>query len=408
MVYLNNAATSWPKPPSVLEAVSAALAGEPVSPLRSSLSKDDDLLLELRQKLGRLFNISDWQRIFFCSSATDAFNRLIDGLGISSYDYAIDSHNSVLRPLANKSQHLEASPTTLSQSSSGSAGNPARTPNPSGTLCDVLFLNHCSNVTGEICDVRHKGQDYQIVNRKSVNRKSDSQIVNRKLLVLDAAQSAGCIPIDVDGWGVDILVFTGHKGLFGPMGVGGYYVRRGIDLRPSQFGGTGRDSSVIEYGENDEWEYEVGTQNMPGLAGLKAGVDYVLQRGVENICEKEQQLTRWLIDELRGIPKVQLYVASGAGPGGGTVGHTAAAGVQGPVVSFNIKGLQPSDVGYILQNSYGITVRTGLHCAPLIHRRLGTGMYGTVRASLSDFTTLHDLQALVKAVSEISGSIVRS
>ena len=387
MVYLNNAATSWPKPRSVLEAVTAALAREPVSPLRSSLSKGDDLLSELRQKLGRLFNISDWQRIFFCSSATDAFNRIVDGLRISSYDYAIDSHNSVLRPLANKSRHLEASPTTLSQSLEDV------------TIYDGLFLNHCSNVTGAICDIRHEWQDYQIVNRKSVNR---------KLLVLDAAQSAGCIPIDVDGWGCDILVFTGHKGLYGPMGVGGYYVRRGIELRPSQFGGTGRDSSIIQYGENDEWEYEVGTQNMPGLAGLKAGVDYVLQRGVENICEKEQRLTRWLIDELRGIPMVQLYVASVAGSGGKTAGHSEPEGAQGPVVSFNIGNLLPSDVGYILQNSYGITVRTGLHCAPLIHRRLGTEKYGTVRVSLSDFTTLNDLQALVKAVSEISGSIVLS
>ena len=380
MIYLNNAATSYPKPPSVIEAVTAALAREPVSALRSNLSAGDDLLTELRQSLGRLFNISDWERIFFCSSATDAINRIIDGLGCGAHcEYSVDSHNSVLRPLANKI-------------------TPQALPLEEGSGCprDMLFLNHCSNVTGEICDVRQVCQNYQIVNRK---------FVNRKFLILDAAQSAGCIPIDVDGWGVDILVFTGHKALFGPMGTGGYYIRRGIDLRPSQYGGTGRDSSIIEYGDGDEWEYEVGTQNMPGLAGLKAGVDYVLERGVDNIFERENQLTQWLIGELQGIDRVRLFVAPTVN-GGQMEEHTpTVANVQGPVVSFNIEGLKPSDVGYILQNSYGITVRTGLHCAPLIHKRLGTTPYGTVRASLSDLTTQQDLEALLKAVREISRSI---
>lgn len=380
MIYLNNAATSYPKPPSVLEAVTAALACPPVSPMRSSLPQGKDLLTELRQKLGRLFNISDWERIFFCSSATDALNRIIDGLNIGGYDCSADNHNSVLRPLANKP--------------------PSSTPCAPDTSYHCQFLNHCSNVTGEICDVPSL--------RAACPVGCANSAANANLLILDAAQSAGCIPIDVDGWGVDILIFTGHKGLYGPMGTGGYYVRRGIAFRPSQFGGTGRDSSVIKYGEDDEWEYEVGTQNLPGLAGLKAGVDYVLQRGVENICLKEQQLTRWLIEELRGIPNVQLYVATKAGSDGETVGRTAPEGAQGPVVSFNIEGLLPSDVGYILQNSYGITVRTGLHCAPLIHQQLGTERYGTVRVSLSDFTTRHELEALVQAVREISGAIVHS
>ena len=352
MIYLNNAATSYPKPSSVLKAVTAALANEPISPLRSNLDSSYNIISELRHNLGRLFNISDWEHIFFCGSATDAINRIIDGLSYREYTFTADCHNSVLRPLANKQ-------------SRGADGK-----------YRLSFLNHCSNVTGEICDVA-----------------TCAAKQNSDLLILDAAQSAGCIPVNVDGWGVDILVFTGHKGLFGPMGIGGYYVRRDIELRPSQFGGTGRDSSVIHYGDNDEWEYEVGTQNMPGLAGLKAGVDYVLERGVENIRQKEQLLTLWLIDELQHINNVELYVA-----------HDTKRS-QGPVVSFNIKGLNPSDVGYILQNSYEITVRTGLHCAPLIHRHLGTKQYGTVRVSLSDFTTQEDLQTLVQAVSEIAHSV---
>ncbi len=357
MVYLNNAATSYPKPPSVIEAMTAALSSPPVSPLRSSLSQGGDLLASLRQQLGRLFSISDWERIFFCSSATDAVNRIVQGLSWKHFTYTEDSHNSVLRPLLN----------SLVTSDDGQY--------------DCLFLNHCNNVTGEICDIP----------AATASRAS-------RLLMVDAAQSAGCIPIDVDGWGIDILVFTGHKALFGPMGTGGYYVSRRLDLRPAQFGGTGRDSSVIRYTGKGDWEYEVGTQNMPGLAGLKAGVDYVLERGVEDIFRKEQQLTLWLVDELRSIPKVNVYLPA-VSPAGGSIAN------QGPVVSFNIVGLNPSDVGYILQNSYGITLRTGLHCAPLVHRRLGTGKHGTVRASLSDFTTRRDIQTLVDAVNEISKSL---
>jgi selenocysteine lyase/cysteine desulfurase len=329
-----------------------ALTNPPVSPLRSNLTKDDDLLTELRQDLGRLFNISDWERIFFCSSATDAINRVLQGISWRHCSFSPDSHNSILRPLHNN----------IRTDSNGAYS--------------LMAINHCSNVTGEIADVRNEcGKSHQA----------------NSLLLLDAAQSAGCIPIDVDGWGVDILVFTGHKSLLGPTGTGGYYVRRSIDFRPSQYGGTGRDSKVIEYSDGN-WEYEVGTQNMAGLSGLKAGVDYVLEHGVEIIQRQEHELTLWLINKLKSIPNVLLYTAS-----------TPKA--QGPVVSFNIKGLNPSDVGYILQNSYGITVRTGLHCSPLIHKTLGTERHGTVRVSLSYFTTQQDLKTLVQAVRNISNSL---
>ena len=353
MIYLNNAATSWPKPPQVYEAVAAALASPPESPFRSTLPQEGSTAALLRQALGRLFNIGDWERIYFCSSATDAINRVLQGITWRDCHFSADSHNSVLRPLHNNF-HTEA-----------------------GGECSLVAVNHCSNVTGEIADVCEEC------------KKAHGQ---GSVLMLDAAQSAGHIPIDVDGWGVDILVFTGHKGLFGPMGTGGYFVRRGIGLRPAQFGGTGRDSSVIKYGGDDEWEFEVGTQNTPALAGLKAGVDFVLGQGVETIQKRERKLSQWLIDELQAIPKVHIY-AAGRQRG------------QGPVVSFNIKGIDPSDVGYILQNSYGVTVRTGLHCAPLAHQRIGTGKGGTVRVSLSCLNTRRELQTLVGAVGDISRSL---
>ena len=389
MVYLNNAATSFPKPPSVVQAVTEALVNAPVSALRSNLSESDDVLTDLRRKLGSLFHIADYERIYFCSSATDAVNRVLGGLRLSSIKVAKDNHNSVLRPLMNDTRYLTTTDLEGEQSYLAISGMRAVSPSFGGDLvlkrtksstgeASALILPHCSNVTGRIHDVRRVAEEAHRQGR---------------LVVVDAAQSAGCIPIDVDGWGIDILVFTGHKALFGPTGTGGYYVRRGIDLRPTQWGGTGRDSSVIRYNDGD-WEYEVGTQNAVGLAGLRAGVDYVLERGVENIFRRLQTETLWLIHALQEMPRVRVYSARDDA-------------VQGPVVSFNIEGLHPADVGYILQNSYGITVRTGLHCAPLIHEDLGTQPDGTVRASLSDFTTHEDLIALAEAVGDICQSLKR-
>ena len=357
MIYLNNAATSYPKPPAVSKAVAAALAQPPVSSLRSNLSAGDDLLTELRRSLGRLFNISGYERIFFASSATDAINRVLGGIEVQDVEVDTDSHNSVLRPLCNREQKT-ADLAFIN------------------ALPALEIVNHCSNVTGEIHEVC----------------KHDA------LLMVDAAQSAGCVPIDVDGWGIDILVFTGHKSLFGPTGTGGYYVRRGINFRPTQFGGTGRDSSILEYTDGN-WEYEVGTQNLVGLAGLKAGVDYVLERGVENIQEKQQQTMQWLINELNAMKQVKVYAAPSH------CAHAEVNKAQGPLVSFNICGLRPADVGYILQNTYGITVRTGLHCAPLVHEQLGTKPDGTVRISISDFTTRQELSAFLSAIHDITASL---
>ena len=359
MIYLNNAATSFPKPPSVIEAMKMDLDSPPVSPLRSN-AQGNDLLTDMRKLFGTLLNISDWERIFFCSSATDAINRILGGKEWTIVATS-DNHNSVLRPLLNGHHPVKIiSPSSVFDTL------------PNGSL---LILNHCSNVTGKMIDV------------PSIVRQAHQQGF---LVMLDASQSAGCIPIDVDRWGIDILVFTGHKSLFGPTGTGGYYIHRSIQLHPTQFGGTGRDSSIIKY-ENDEWEYEVGTQNMVGLAGLKAGVEYVLGRGVGCIFHRLQSETNWLINELRGIEKVILYSEGGE--------------KQGPVISFNIEGLLPSDVGYILQNSYDMTIRTGLHCSPLIHQQLGTHEHGTVRVSLSDFTTHEELETFIRAIHEITSSL---
>ena len=365
MIYLNNAATSYPKPQSVIDAVSHAMQAAPPNSLRSTAMQGDDLLMQLRESLGQLLRINDSDRIFLTSGATDAINRIITGLGAVRIVATTDNHNSVLRPIHNLPDVQEVLMTDDIDHL------------PKGTVNeDTLWIvNHCSNVTGEIRDIETlcaKAHDLGM------------------MVMVDASQSAGCIPVDVNAWGVDILVFTGHKALMGPQGTGGYYVRHGIDLRPSVYGGTGRDSTIIDY-TDETWEYEVGTPNMPGLAGLKAGIDYVMNISPATILKQENTLANILIQQLRGIDRVTVY-----SPGGQR---------QGPVVSFNIEGLFPSDAGYILQNSYGITLRTGLHCAPLIHKKTGTYPHGTLRASLSCYNTHEDINALVDAVRDISKSL---
>ena len=369
MIYLNNAATSYPKPRSVIHAMTEALDAVPESSLRSSYPSSSDLLPSLRQQLGQLFHISSVDHIYFTSGATDAINRIFGGLGSIDVIVSSDCHNSVLRPAYNL-----ANIHSVSIFDSRRLSQISQWPKTDGRTT-LLALPHCANVTGHIHDIHHI---CQMAHECGI------------IVMVDAAQSAGCIPIDTEGWDIDILVFTGHKSLFGPQGTGGYYIRPDLQLRPTVFGGTGRDSSIVKYDTN-EWEYEVGTQNLPGLAGLKAGAAYILHHGIENIFRQEQEQTRWLIQQLKAIPRVKMFSEGGE--------------AQGPVISFNLEGLKPADAGYILQNTYGIILRTGLHCAPLVHHDLGTAPWGTLRASLSYHTTDDELKSFISAVKEINDSL---
>ncbi len=376
MIYLNQAATTWPKPPCVLEAHGAALSAVPAGQFRGGFSESgQDAMAVCRKRLGALLGVADTERIFFSSGATDSANALIYGLPLKGKRVLATQteHNSILRPLMNLKDRVgrvEVVPCGIS-------GYVA--PETVEAMLDgdtaALFLNHCSNVTGVIQDVR-----------------AISQIVHRHgaLLVLDAAQSAGCIPIEADAWDVDALIFTGHKALFGPQGTGGYYIRKSIPFLPYRYGGTGRNSRQMIY-TADDYEYEPGTQNLPGIAALAAGVSYVLEQGVEQIARKERAFMDRLRHGLEAIDRARLYGDHGLS--------------CGPVLSFTIDGLSPADTAYILEGGYGIRVRAGLHCAPLIHKALGTEDFGTVRASVSAMNTEEEIDCLIGAVREIAGSM---
>ena len=388
IVYLNNAATSWPKPACVCDAVRDAVQGLPPGQFRSgSGAYQGDVFEECRTLLGRILGIRDSGRICFTSGATESMNLVLRGLGIPSGQVitTVTEHNSVLRPLYN-----------LPGIAKGSAGHGAATgknaASPVLLPCDengivdpaafekaaaagpqrpgVLILNHCSNVTGAVQDAAAFGE---IAKRYGF------------LFLLDASQSAGCMKVDADAWKTDAVIFTGHKSLMGISGSGGFFLREGVPFSPVKFGGTGRESEKLVFGPG-EASMEAGTQNVPGICALKAGVSWILEKGVDRIREQEQDLRRMAAEALSQIEGITLFGRD----------HCT-----GPVLSFCARTLSPSDLGYILNSSYNIVTRSGLHCSPLIHDYIGSGKRGTVRISFSPFTTREDILALADALRQI-------
>ncbi|MBQ7583442.1 MAG: aminotransferase class V-fold PLP-dependent enzyme [Lachnospiraceae bacterium] len=370
MIYLNNAATSYPKPDIVKKAYTDALDNLPSGQYRSAKAADDaDVFSLCRKRLGGLLGIAQSDRIYFASGSTEGLNSLISGFGISSDDIitTVTEHNSVLRPLYNLPR-IKGEPVLLPCDKNGYVSPESFEKEAKKGKAKAFILNHCSNVTGAIQDVSSFGE---IAGRYGI------------IFILDVSQSAGCLEIKADEWGVDALAFTGHKSLMGLQGTGGFYVREGLPLIPLKFGGTGLDSRRIKYGDGD-YEYEAGTQNSAGIAALSAAVEWVLRQGVDEIHKKEVLLSKCLMDGLSEISGMHVF-----GEG---------LSDRGPVVSFTPESLAPSDLAYILQNSFDIVTRAGLHCAPLIHEHIGSGEKGTLRVSFSYLNNEEDVDALLDAI----------
>ena len=374
MIYLNNAATSWPKPDIVKKTYAEALEALPSGQFRSALSADDaDVFSLCRKRLGSLLGISGTDRIFFASGSTEGLNAILGGLGISADRIVatVTEHNSVLRPLYNLPS-IKGEPVLLPCDEKGLVPPELFEEEAKKGRAKALILNHCSNVTGAVQDARAFGE---IAKRYGI------------IFILDVSQSAGCIDIRADEWGVDALAFTGHKSLMGLQGTGGFYVREGLPFIPLKFGGTGLDSSRIRY-EDGEYEYEAGTQNSAGIAALSAALKYVTDQGIEAIALKERELSGYLMEALDRLKEVRVL---GRG-----------LRERGPVVSLVHDGFAPSDLAYILQNSFDIVTRSGLHCAPLIHKYIGSGDKGTLRVSFSSFNSEAEIDELISALKEIT------
>ncbi len=377
MIYLDNAATSRPKPPEVISAMVnymteiCANSGRSGHRLAISASR---IVYDTRYAIAKLFNIKDPLRVIFTLNATEGLNLAIKGL-LKEHDHVITSsmeHNSVMRPLrAMEKIGLEV--TTIKCSEQGFL-DPGDIRGEIKKNTKAIVLNHASNVTGSISpieEVSEIAKEYGL------------------LFILDSAQSAGSYPIDVQKVDIDLLIFTGHKSLYGPTGVGGIYIKEGIDPEPLKYGGTGSRSEEEFQPDFIPDKYESGTLNIAGIAGLGAGVNFILSEGVESIREKELELTQRLINGLSSIPKVVVY--------GGR-----SAKEQLGIVSFNIEGYSPSEVGYYLDEKFDIMCRVGLHCSPSAHKTIGTFPDGTVRLSLGVFTTEDDIDKVINAVNIIA------
>ena len=376
MIYLNHAATTWPKPQQVLDAAAQSLRELPASQYRGATYNEhtQDTGKLCRGNLARLFQIEEPERIFFTGGSTQALNMAILGFCCTRKRivYTAAEHNAVLRTIYDGLREEIAGgkvlPVEVGCDSSGYVDMKAmeRAVDEDTAL---VIVNHSSNVTGAVQDIRQIGR---WAREKGA------------CFLADVSQSAGALPLDVEDMCIDMLAFTGHKGLYGIQGTGGLYVRKGIPLRPLLYGGTGKDSRTLVPREPF---YEVGTMNMPGIAALNAGVEYVLDMGLEKIRESEKHLMKILYEGLRENRKVVLF---------------GEKQPEGTALSFTVPGLSPGDVGYILAGTYGIQVRTGLHCAPLIHKYLGTEKEGTVRVSVSFMTKPEEAEALVRAMEELT------
>ena len=379
LIYMDNGATSFPKPPGVWEAMELFLREIGGSPGRSGhrLSQEAArVVFDCREQVAALFGVKDSRRVAFTLNATEALNTALLGI-LGRGDRVVTTsmeHNSVMRPLRDLARSrgilLEVVP-------SDSAGRPdlQALEGALSVRTRLLVVNHASNVTGAVAPLGDIG---------ALARKAGT------LLVVDAAQSAGVIPIDVERDSVDLLAFTGHKSLLGPQGTGGLWVREGVEVEPLCRGGTGSNSELEEQPTFYPDHLESGTLNAVGLAGLRAGVDFILGKGVDVIGQRDKALTGRLLKGLETVPGIRVY-----GPGGDEE-RTA-------VVSFAIDGMVPSEVGFLLDEAFGILARVGLHCAPGAHQTIGTYPAGTVRLSPGFFTTEGDIDRTIEACSYLAG-----
>ena len=382
LIYLDHAATSWPKPEAVIEAMTRCLRDVGANPGRSGHRRSIEagrLVYAAREALAELVHAGSPLRIVFGANATEGLNLALHGL-LGPGSHVVTSgmeHNSVMRPLRTlESRGVRV--TVVSCRPDGSL-DPAGMESAIGPDTALLALTHASNVCGTLLPIKAAGE---------IARRHDL------LLLVDAAQTAGAVPIDVQADGIDLLAFTGHKSLLGPTGTGGLYIGERVDLarfQPLKQGGTGSLSEREAHPGFLPDLAESGTPNVAGLAGLAAGVRWVLERGVDVIRSHEQVLSRRLIEGLKNIPGVQLH-------GGGDPSR------QTGTVSFNVSGMTPSDVGLRLDEEFGILCRVGLHCAPAAHRTLGTYPGGSVRFALGCFTTAAEVDLALAAVEQIARS----
>jgi len=392
--YLDNAATSWPKPEIVYEQMDCFFRQNGVNPDRGTCDKAvtaEELVRETRDLLCQFFNAKNLFRMIFTMNITDSLNLAFNGL-FKEGEHVISTnleHNAALRPIRHSAKNVGITYDFIEANTDGyiEIESLKKALKPESKY---LVVNHGSNVIGTVQDFEAMG-----------NFAREHELV----FIVDTAQTAGVIPIDVEKMNIDILTFTGHKGLYGPMGVGGMWVREGIEVKHTRTGGTGIDSAVKYHLENYPHRLEAGTPNLPGIIGLNAGQKFFAELGRQDnpdlnhkqatdkalisIHTKEMELFKKMGEGIKDIPKIRVI-------GPSTYENRVAT------LCFVLEGMETAYVGVILTEDFNIATRTGVHCAPLIHQQWGTLPAGATRLSLGYYNDEEDVEHVIKSVAEIA------
>jgi cysteine desulfurase family protein len=375
LIYLNNAATTWPKPAEVLDEVSACLRQPLHEPGRTTGNESVDYPSAAREALAGLFQAGPPEHFVFTQNATDSLNLLIHGFakksGVPFHAITTElEHNSVLRPLTALEQEgrigLSVVPFTDNRVNFSAIKKAIREDTR------LVIMTHGSNVLGSVQDIKPIAEYLH---------------ANDIFFITDSAQTAGHIPVNLSDIPLGAFVFTGHKALFGLPGIGGFFIVEPDAVAITRQGGTGTDSQALTHPFEMPMRFEAGTPNYPGIASLYAGIRFITSTGQSTIEKKNTDLTRYFIRELKTIQGVTIYNKS----------------PDLPVVSFNIAGIDNHEAGFILARAYNVITRTGLHCAPLVHKHIDCGK-GCIRASFSYFNSHDECSAAVSAIREVAES----
>ena len=375
-IYLDSAATTMKKPDCVIDAVVSAMRhmGNSGRGAHEASLDASRVIFETRERLSSMFHLGNPKQVAFTCNSTEALNTAIFGL-FGPGDHIISTvmeHNSVLRPLY-RMEKQGASVTFLPCDELGRLRtdllSSALRPETKGVVC-----THASNLTGNANDLEFIGKFCR---------------EHGLLFVVDASQTAGVLPIDMEKMNIDVLCFTGHKGLYGPQGTGGICVREGVAVAPLKSGGSGVQTYLKEHPHEMPTALEAGTLNGHGIAGLHAALGFLMETGTDAVHEKEVRLMRRFYDGIKDIPGVKIY-------GDFSTDHRAA------VIAINIRDYDSSEISDELSFTYGISTRPGAHCAPLMHESMGTVEQGMVRFSISWFNTEEEIDEAIRAVREIA------
>ena len=379
MIYLDNAATTFPKPEAVYNSMMDCMKNYCANPGRAGhklAMKAAREIYDTRENIAKLFNIDNPMNIVFTNNATDSLNLAIKGV-VNQGDHIITTsmeHNSVIRPIKSLEKYgIENTIVECDKEGFLDIKDLKKAIRPNTKL---IVTTHASNVCGTLIDI------------KAVSEVAKS---NNILYLVDASQTAGVYNIDLQEITLDMLAAPGHKGLLGPQGTGILYIREGVDINILKEGGTGSKSEDLFQPDLLPDKYESGTHNTPGIVGLNEGVKFIFKEGIDKIKDYEEKLCRYMLKRLDEIPNIKIY-----GP--------KDASKRASVITINIENMDSGEITFLLDSEYNIATRSGIHCAPLAHKTLGTLKQGAVRFSMGYFNTKEEIDIVIQALKDISNN----